>query len=345
MEDISQIAQRPIVQTIVIGFSGALLAYLIGVPAPWLTGPAFTVSIAGIFGASLNMPDKMRDSVFVIIGMTMGAGVTPQAVATAARWPLSILTLLLALVLIIVAGTYLLRSLFRYNTYTALLSSTPGHLSYVLGLSTETNAVITILSIVQTMRVLALTLLVPAIVTLAYPEALQRSAIEAETMALWSLAVVGGFSVFLGLGLKKLRTPAALLLSGLIVSSFFHLTEIAEGIVPLWLTTPAFILMGTLIGTRFNGVKWQMLKKAFGASFVTTGIALTVSGAAALLVSLFVDMPPSHLLIAFAPGGLETMVAMGIMLDANPAFVAAHHISRILFLTAVIPILMKKLKS
>lgn len=334
----------PTVFALILGAGGALIAYFLGIPAPWLTGPAFVVSIAGIMGVPLFMPDFLRNAVFIVIGMTMGAGITPETVATAAQWPLSLVALFVGLIIIMLVSTKLLQAKFGYDRETALLSSAPGHLSYVLSLSTETKADIPTLSIVQTMRVLTLTLAVPFIVSFVYPDLEPRFAFPGASMTLWGLGIIAVLALILGLGLKKLKVPAALLMGGLLISSAVHVTEIIPGTVPGWLTIPAFTLMGTLIGTRFGGATWALLRGVLGASLVMTGIALIVSGAAALLVSVFIEVPPAHLLIAFAPGGLETMAAMGIMLDANPAFIAAHHVSRILFLTLAIPLLLRMTK-
>lgn len=329
-----------ILSTLLLGGASAALAYLLGVPAPWLTGPAFFVSLAGIWGMKLHMPDFIRNGVFVIIGMTMGAGVTPETVATAAQWPLSILILFISLTIILLVCNNLLRDHFGYDRETAFLSSAPGHLSYVLSLSTDTHANIPIISIIQTMRVLTLTLAVPILVGFYYPEHISNMSFPGEPMSLIGLMIIALFSIIVGYGFQKLRVPAALLMGGLCVSSFFHLSEWVTGIVPSWLTIPAFIFMGTLIGTRFNGVSLALIKSALKASIASTTITLILAAFAATLVSLFIDVPYTHLLIAFAPGGLETMAAMGIMLGANPAFIAAHHVLRILFLTAIIPLLL-----
>ncbi|WP_160316300.1 AbrB family transcriptional regulator [Ahrensia marina] len=332
---------KPVLYALVLGFGSAMAALAIGFPAPFLTGPALVVSLAGVVGVPLFMPNFLRNGVFVVIGMTMGAGVTPETVATAAKWPLSILMLFAGLIVIMIVSARFLRTMFGYDKYTALLSATPGHLSYVLSLSTETKADIPVLSIVQTMRVLTLTLAVPFIVALVYPDLEPRFALEGESITLSGLIIVSSVALCVGLILMKLKMPAALLMGGLIVSAFFHVTEILPGTIPSWLTSPAFILMGILIGTRFNGATWSLLRGALTASLVVTGVALIVSGASALIVGMFIDVPPAHLLIAFAPGGLETMAAMGIMLDANPAFIAAHHVLRIMFLTAIIPIALR----
>lgn len=335
---------KPVLYALGLGFTAAMAALIIGFPAPFLTGPALVVSLAGVLGLPLFMPNFLRNGVFVVIGMTMGAGITPETVASAAKWPLSILMLFAGLIIIMIVSARFLSTLFGYDNHTALLSATPGHLSYVLSLSTETKADIPVLSIVQTMRVLTLTLAVPFIVALIYPDLEPRFGLEGEPITFNGLFIVSSVAVAVGVVLTKLKMPAALLMGGLIVSAFFHVTEILTGIIPLWLTSPAFILMGILIGTRFNGATWTLLRGALTASLVVTGVALLVSGAAALIVGLFIDVPPAHLLIAFAPGGLETMAAMGIMMDANPAFIAAHHVLRIIFLTALIPVALRFIK-
>ena len=44
------------------------------------------------------------------------------------------------------------------------------------------------------------------------------------------------------------------------------------------------------------------------------------------------------MLVAFAPGGLETMVAMGAVIGADAGFVAAAHIARLFMLTGLVPL-------
>lgn len=333
-------AFKPALAVVLIGSIGGLAGWLVQAPAPWLLGAALFVSLAAIGGVNVALPNALRDAVFIVIGMTMGAGVTPETVATAAQWPLSLVTLFAGLIAIMAVSTYALRRLFAYDKATATLASAPGHLSFVLSLSTETNANIATLSIVQTMRVLTLTLAVPLVVSLLYPGLEPRFVLDGASMPVWGLAIVGALAIAVGRGLKKLRVPAAYLLGGLFASASLHVTDVLPGVVPAWLTIPAFGLMGTLIGTRFNNTGWRSIRAALGASFASTAIALVISGLAAAFVSLFITVEPAHLLIAFAPGGLETMAAMGIMLGANPAFIAAHHVSRILFLTALIPLVL-----
>ena len=104
---------------------------------------------------------------------------------------------------------------------------------------------------------------------------------------------------------------------------------------------PAFIVMGTLIGTRFSGTDWVFLRKASGAALAVTTLAGVVAAGAALVAAATLDLPLLQTLVGYAPGGLEAMAAMALLLGVNPAFVAAHHVSRLLFLTFLIPIVMR----
>ena len=56
-------------------------------------------------------------------------------------------------------------------------------------------------------------------------------------------------------------------------------------------------------------------------------------------------IPFIHIFIAIAPGGLETMVAMGGLVNAEPTYVAFQHVIRLFFIALLIPIILKKIVS
>ena len=212
-----------------------------------------------------------------------------------------------------------MRHVWKQNRDTAILSSLPGHLSYVLGLPTDTKGDFATISVVQSTRVLSLTLLVPFAVSLmGYDTSVM--ALPGAHMTLLPLAVSIELALLLGLGLARFRIPAALLLGGMIFSTVTHMSGLVVGHVPLWASIPALVLMGSLIGSRFAGASLQTLRRAFGA-----GLAVTV--------------------IAFAPGGVESMAAMAIIMNADPTFVAAHHVWRLVILTFLAPLILGRRRS
>ncbi len=316
-----------------VGFGGA---WGLGFPAPSLTGAALMVSIAGVAGMRLDVSPMVRNIAFTIIGMSMGTGVTPEFIDSARQWPVTILALSVGIVAIFAACAVLLQRVWKYDVGTAVLASTPGHLSYILGLSTQTGGDIATVSIIQSIRVLALTLVVPFAVALSgmLPEIPNT---PPASMGLIALAISFVLAGIIGAALGWLNVPAALLLGGMIVSTLTHLTGTIEGIVPGWLAQPAFIVLGTLIGTRFSGVTFAMLRKSVSAGLSVTLVASIVTIVSAYLTSLVVPIDLVQLLIAFAPGGVEAMAAMAVIMQVDPTFVAAHHVIRLTILTILAP--------
>ena len=327
--------------TLVVGAAGAAIFWAVGFPAAVLTGPAAAVSLATLMGLRSNVPLRLRDAVFLVIGVSIGSTVTPEVIATALAWPVSLAVLTGTLFLVLVIVRAMLMRGFGYDRITALLAATPGHLSYVLGLSTDLKSDVPRIALVQSVRVLLLTLLVPVLIALWGAEG---TGVLPDQGQIGPLAGVLTFvlAVALGLVLKRFRVPAPLLLGAMAVSGFGHGSDLTPGILPPWLTTTAFLVMGCLIGTRFRGLDRAGLLGALAAGGAATLIACAVAALGAVLAAEIVGLPPAVLLLAFAPGGVEVMAALAIETGLEPAFVAAHHVFRLILLSVAIPLLLTR---
>lgn len=321
-----------------LGGAGAILAWLASVPAPFILGPAVAVTIAGVAGLRTEIPTPLRNAAFVVIGAIMGSGVTPGVLDAAWQWPLSFLALGLTMAVIMAVTTALLRQKWHYDRTTAVLSSAPGHLSFVMGLGAETGGNLAAISIVQSIRLLCLTLFVPMVVALGGFELPGVSAMPAGEMPLVQLAAMLPACFAAGYALHRLRLPAGFLIGAMLVSTIAHLAGLAHGAIPAWLSVPCFVAMGTMIGTRFSGIRPGELVRYAGAGLVSTAIAVLFAATGAVVAAFLTGLPLGPLLIAFAPGGVETMAAIALLVNADPAFVAAHHVMRLFMLTAMIPL-------
>ena len=329
---------RILFQTIAMGGFGAAVAWFLGIPAPFLTGPGSLVSVAGLLGMKSAIPDKLRNIVFLVIGLTLGTSVTPEILSAAGTWPISLVAMCITVACIMIFGALVFKAFFKMDRPTALLASTPGHLSYVLSFSTEIGANTAIVSIIQSMRVLMLTLLVPVAIALFTDADMTPRVVEGSIISVINLAILTILATFLGFLLLKLKVPAAYLLGGMALSSIGHGAGLTPGNLPLWLSSAAFIAMGTLIGTRFSGVSLIMVRQAAFAGIVITFLGIVLAVTAALIVSNLTNLSLISLIIALAPGGLETMVAMAGVVGADPAFVAFHHVARLFFLSFFVPL-------
>ena len=102
--------------------------------------------------------------------------------------------------------------------------------------------------------------------------------------------------------------------------------------------------MGTLIGSRFAGQSGAVLRNS-----VVAGLWLTVVNVATTLLAVsaafvLMGVPPAVLIAAYAPGGVEAMAAIAVTLGLDPAYVAAHHVMRLLILSLLLPIWVARIR-
>ena len=327
--------------TLLVGAGGAALFHVIGFPAALLTGPATCVSLATLMGLRVVIPPALRDTVFVVLGVQIGSTVTPEVVDAALTWPVSLAVLAMTLIVVLAILPAVLMRLFAMDRLTALLAAAPGHLSYVLGLSADLAADVPRVALVQSVRVLLLTLLVPVLISLWGGEGTAFLA-EQETGSLLALAVIFAVALATGLLFKRWNMPAALLLGAMTVSAIAHGGALTTGTAPTWLTTAAFVCMGSLIGTRFSGVTFLQLRSAVVAGVFTTVFACAIAALGAWFAAALVGLSPAALLLAFAPGGVEVMAALAVKTGLEPALVAAHHVFRLVILSVLLPVFLMR---
>ncbi len=328
--------------TIAAGAAGAAIGYMLGLPVFLLTGPAIAISAIGLAGVRFEITPLVRDITFVFIGIGIGSGVAPETAEAFLNWPLAFAFLALMLIATLIACRELLRRIFGFDERSAVLAASPGHLSFVISLSESLGIDITKVAVVQSVRLLALTLCVP-FVALFFGINVEAGFLPAgQIMQVHYAVALFGVALVVGLLLKRMNVPAALLVSAMAVSAIAHLSNWAPGVLAPAVTNTCFVIMGTLIGTRFSGISLSHLGKSLSAGLATTALTVLFALIAAIPTALLLEMPIAHVLVAFAPGGLETMIVMGAVLGANPGFVAACHVGRLLMLTILVPAILTR---
>lgn len=322
--------------TVVIGGLGAAIGWAINMPLAFLAGPALAVAIAGVAGAPVTIARPLREGGFILVGLTVGSLVTPDSIDAMLRWPIAF-ALLAALTFVTPwIGQWFLTRTLKFDRDEAFIASSPGHLSLVVALADSLSLSITRPTVLAAIRVLTLTLCVPWAARLAGLE-VGPGLQSVHAPASW-LAIGLQIAVALALVpvLTRLRLPAPYLLAAMMVGATTHLTQWVDGNVPVWLSQCVLVLMGSLIGTRFVGTTFRALLANLWAGLLvvvlTTGLALIF----ALIAAPLSGLPLLDLLLGFSPGGLETMVIVGAAMGADPSFVAAAHVLRLIVLALIL---------
>ena len=330
--------------TLATGFAGAALGYWLSAPIYVLIGPAVLISLLSLTGIRFAIADQVRDVAFLVIGIGIGSGVNSDVTAALLHWPLAFVTLAISLLAIMLACRFVPSRVFGLDHRSAVMASTPGHLSFVLSMSAVMDLDLPNIIVIQSIRLLVMTLIVPFAALFFGFEVGGNIFPPGTPIDLLHLAPLVAASFVAGLILKRFNVPAAMLMGAMIVSVTTHLTELTPGTLSPEIAFAAFVTLGTLIGTRFSGISLTQLKSSALAGLTTTLISAAIAALAAVPIAMTLGMPMAHVLVAFAPGGFETMVAMGVVLGASPGFVAACHVVRLLVLPVLVPIVLGRRK-
>src|SRR5260370_5128103 len=68
---------RDVIETLLIAGAGGFLFDLLRFPAGWLAGAMVFCAAASLAGRPLAIPNKLARAVFILLGMSMGAGPNP----------------------------------------------------------------------------------------------------------------------------------------------------------------------------------------------------------------------------------------------------------------------------
>lgn len=324
---------------IAVATLGGWLFHSLGVPAAWLSGSLIAVTIWGALGFARPMPRPVVDAAMLLSGATMGAGVTPEAVATLGRYPVSLALLALSVVAVTGASMWWLTRVSGWTTEDALLASVPGSLGVVFAVAADRNAAVGAIATVQASRLFILIMLLPsAVVFLGGGDGtrLVGEGMPVATPGGLLATLLGGLA--LGLVLERWGVAAAVLLGATLVSAALHATAWTPGVVPPLLATAGLVLIGAFIAERFRDLDTMRLRRiapaAVGSFLVGMMVATGFAAAAAFLSGVgFADA-----LLAFAPGGLEAMMVLALVLGLDPLYVGAHHLSRFLGIGVALPV-------
>ncbi|KQY98308.1 hypothetical protein ASD45_20420 [Pseudolabrys sp. Root1462] len=336
-------AFRDVAETMMFAAIGGLVLGYLGMPAGYLSGSILAVAIAALAGRPMHVPTTMMRVLVVLIGISLGAVVTPETLRGVTSYPVSIAVLLAATVVIVVAGTAYLRVVHGWDKLTAYLASVPGGLSQVMALAIEFKADVRAVAIVQTVRVIILAVGLPALFaglglvdhTHAEPTA-SFSPSQFDELAI--LIVVSAFAAVIA---HKIRFPGGLLFGAMLASAALHGTDTLRVVMPWWLSYVVMIAFGAVSGARFANTPLRLLLRFTGAALGVFAVAVAITGGFAVLLLGLLDIPIAEVMVAYAPGAVDAMLLLALALHFDPVYVGTHHLVRIFFAMIVTPFVVR----
>jgi hypothetical protein len=273
----------------------------------------------------------------VLLGISIGSVVSRQLIQHMGAYPLTIGLLALATFCSMFGSSFYLQRVHGWDRTSAFLAGSPGALSQITILAVERGADLPAIAVVQTMRVIILTAALPLVLAMTgiAPSALPTG-ITAVASPLELLELLAA-SLALALILRLVKFPASWMFGAMIASSVLHGAGWVEGGLPSWVRGVALVGVGSLIGSRFARMKARVLLGHINAALGSFAIPIIISGIFVALIALTTHVRFSDVVVAFAPGAMDAMLALALTLHIDPIFVGAHHLSRFVFVTITMP--------
>jgi membrane AbrB-like protein len=324
-------------ETLAIGTVGGVLFLVTGLPGGLISGAMLAVAAAAMTGRSMAVPAHLTQAVLVMLGIMLGSLMSRQLLQHISAYPLTIGLLALATFCVTFGSSLYLQRLHGWDRTSAFLAASPGALSQIALLAIEKGADMPAIAVVQTLRVIILTAALPLILVATGLTSASAPALSTTIASPLGLIGLIGASVAVSLVLRMAKFPASWLFGAMIGSSVLHGTGLIDGGLPPIVRGIALVGIGTLIGSRFSRMKMSTLLRHLAAGLGSFAVASLITAVFVALVALTTHVRFADVLVAYAPGAMDAMLALALTLHIDPIFVGAHHLSRFIFVTIATP--------
>jgi membrane AbrB-like protein len=330
---------REVLFAFAVAAVGVAVFKLLHLPLPWLLGPMSACLVAALAGVPMRGLKTLNDSMRTILGVAVGATLTPAVLATfPAMWP----TLLLMPIMVACIGLLGIPYFQRYCGYdfpTAYYATMPGGLQDMIIFGEEAGANVKSVSLIHATRVMVIVFALPFLLIgiwdadLSNPPGAPASSVPLDEMALMVVCAFVGWRVADRVGLF-----GASILGPMIATAAVTLAGGLQNRPPTEAIWAAQFFIGMAIGTKYAGITLAEVRRDLvaGLGFCLILIILTL-----IFVEAIYGMglaPGMETLLAFAPGGQAELTVLALIVGGDVAFVVAHHVLRIVVVILGAPI-------
>jgi membrane AbrB-like protein len=358
------VVQKPIVRQLIILALEMLLALPLGIGLvkfhiggiAWIFAgiAAGTVILQGcrIFYQYTPKPNRTARKVGMgLVGLTVGLSNSNSNFLNLASGIPIFIVLTLFLLLCGSCIGYFYSRFSKTNLLTAMLATVPGGVGVMSSIAADYNKNVTLVALVQAIRVTSVVLLIPFIARSTVGNywnsstlpikytllSLERSQLELLFVALLLTALI----VYLAIAFK---IPAGdffgALLMGISFNFLLHclpfLGEMHLSPQPL-INIVGQMLLGITIG-EYWGEKPAFGKRTVGYALISVVLTLVAGAIAAILAMQLTSWDWLTCLLVTAPGGSAEMILVSLALDHNVEIVTTGHLVRLIAINSSLPL-------
>jgi uncharacterized protein len=337
-------------KSILIGAIGGYVASYTKLPLPWLLGSLLANLLFSFSKYKVTFDKKLFLPLLLVIGVILAGNFNISLLYKIHLWIFSSI----AMIVCTVIGTFFVALYFhkvcKFDKMIATLAALPGAFVVIAStLQTVTNNKLKQGQVIipQATRVLFIVLMVPMIFVaqVGYNDVqIEQTRYDYNLRYFLELIFLLGISHALSLIFDRFKIPSAPILAAMIAAGVFYTLEITTAKFPSIFIIVAFILLGSALGSRLNGLgAKQILYYSFHGA-VISAFLLGLAALFAYMLKIWFGFEFMSAFLSFAPGGLHEMVIISAAYQIDPLFVSYHHFLRVFFIIFCIPFILKFFK-
>lgn len=325
--------------TLAIALSAGFLLSLTGLFLPWLLGPmaAFLI-LRQVTDMEFHWPKIFRTLGLLLLGVQIGASFTQESVILMVADLPYMLVMTIAVVVFSLLLGFLFQRMTRVSLSTALLGSMPGGLSQMVLISEEVkSANVTVVSIMQTFRILLIVFTVPVAAGFLSGRAASELAETSFRFSPYAFGIALVFGSALYWLMKRISFPARELMAPVLAMAVVQTVTGSDLIdLPSLVIIIAQVLIGTHLGLSMEKLGDSLDGRIAGAVFLNTVLLMAFSAGLAYGLERLL---PEYLFLDFflsaAPGGMAEMTITALEAGADVPLVTSFHLFRLFFILLV----------
>jgi len=328
--------------TLALGTVGGWIFYRLNLPLPWMLGAMSAATLGSLAGLRLDLPRWLRNSFITVLGVLLGSRFTPEVLAQMGEWALTISGMLVWAATVTAISVVYFRRVARYDAATALFSATPGGFNEMIVVGSQMGADVRLIALTHATRVIIVVFAIPfwyRFETGIVAGGRDQPHVGLGDVPVGDLALLAACAVVGALIARRYtRIPAGSLMVPMLLSVAIHLASLTSSEPPYVLVAVAQVVVGSAAGARFTGMPLRMVGVAAIHSAVTAVFMLAVTVGFCVALAAVTGLPIASMVLAYAPGGLAEMSLIALALGLDAAFVATHHIFRIIAVVTLAPL-------
>jgi hypothetical protein len=331
--------------TLALGAGGGWVATQLDLPLAWMIGAMIVTTAGSMAGLGLAVHRWVRNPSVAVLGVMLGSSFAPGVLARFAEWVPTIAGLFGYVALATAILFWYFRRFGRFDRTTAFFAASPGGLNEMVIVGREMGGDDRLIALVHGARILIVVMAIPLGFMLLenYSQSTRPPAGGPFfALPLRDHAILGACALAGALGARALRLPAAFVVGPMILSAAVHLLGWSDSRPPAILIAVAQVVIGSGVGARFAGVGFGTVLRVLGLSVGSSAIMIALTALFAVGLRNAADTGIQAIILAYAPGGLAEMSLVALALAIDSAFVASHHVLRIMMIVVIAPMLFRR---